>query len=522
MATTITGSTVKPDLWTHKLEVTENSVSVADNTSSVTVDVYIGRTSSGGASYMEGADINVTIGVTGCTSQSFTYSNSNRVNIAAGGWHKIGSVTFANVPHNNDGTKTVTVTSSFTNDISPASGSASGTVNLTSIYTISYNANGGSGAPSNQKKVHGKTLTLSGTKPTRPGHTFLGWGSSSTDTSVDYNAGANYTPNASTTLYAIWKQHALTVNYYSNYATSSFEGALNAVSSTTNVLVCTETLYYSDKQEYGLGDYTRSTSSVYLAKSGYTATGYWNTKPDGSGTSILQTASFETGQALAEAFGLTLETGNASVNVYAQWSKTIKLTYNANGGAGAPSSKSETIYNSTASYTFTISTTEPTKYGHNFLGWSTSSSATTATYLAGGTITISKDTTLYAIWTPHTHTVVYHGNGGTGVPNNQTKVYGDVLTLSSVVPTRPGYTFVGWGLTADDTSVNYYPGSMYGLDQNGGTFDLYAIWKYANVGWKKVDGEYKKYNTYIKVNNKWTPFIVYYKDNSGIWRQGVI
>ena len=42
-------------------------------------------------------------------------------------------------------------------------------------YTISYNANGGSGAPSSQKKYYGKTLTLSSTKPTRSGYTFVGF-----------------------------------------------------------------------------------------------------------------------------------------------------------------------------------------------------------------------------------------------------------------------------------------------------------------------------------------------------------
>ena len=37
-------------------------------------------------------------------------------------------------------------------------------------YTISYNANGGSGAPASQTKTYGTTLTLSSTKPTRSGY----------------------------------------------------------------------------------------------------------------------------------------------------------------------------------------------------------------------------------------------------------------------------------------------------------------------------------------------------------------
>lgn len=42
-------------------------------------------------------------------------------------------------------------------------------------YTISYNANGGSGAPGSQTKTHGTDLTLSSTKPTRNGYNFSKW-----------------------------------------------------------------------------------------------------------------------------------------------------------------------------------------------------------------------------------------------------------------------------------------------------------------------------------------------------------
>ena len=59
----------------------------------------------------------------------------------------------------------------------------------TSSYTISYNANGGTGAPASQTKTHGVTLTLSAAKPTRTGHTFLGWSDSSTATVFKLMAG---------------------------------------------------------------------------------------------------------------------------------------------------------------------------------------------------------------------------------------------------------------------------------------------------------------------------------------------
>lgn len=71
-------------------------------------------------------------------------------------------------------------------------------------YTISYNANGGSGAPSSQQKEYGKNITLSNTKPTRAGYEFQGWSTSATG-GVQYSSGSAFAVNANTTLYAVWK-----------------------------------------------------------------------------------------------------------------------------------------------------------------------------------------------------------------------------------------------------------------------------------------------------------------------------
>ncbi len=76
----------------------------------------------------------------------------------------------------------------------------------TSTYTVSYNANGGSGAPTSQNKYYGVNLTLSSTKPTKTGYTFKGWSTSSTATSATWSAGGTYTNNASNTLYAVWEE----------------------------------------------------------------------------------------------------------------------------------------------------------------------------------------------------------------------------------------------------------------------------------------------------------------------------
>lgn len=82
-------------------------------------------------------------------------------------------------------------------------------------YKISYNANGGSGAPSTQTKWYGIALTLSSTKPTRTGYTFQGWATSSGG-SVAYAPGATFTANSATTLYAVWKANSYTVKYNAN------------------------------------------------------------------------------------------------------------------------------------------------------------------------------------------------------------------------------------------------------------------------------------------------------------------
>ena len=69
-------------------------------------------------------------------------------------------------------------------------------------YSVTYNANGGTGAPDNQVKWHDESLGLSSTVPTRAGFAFKGWSGSNGST---YQPGASYTGNAALTLTAIWQ-----------------------------------------------------------------------------------------------------------------------------------------------------------------------------------------------------------------------------------------------------------------------------------------------------------------------------
>ena len=78
------------------------------------------------------------------------------------------------------------------------------TVTVKAPLTVSYNANGGTGAPSAQYKRTGINLTLSSTKPTHAYCTFAGWNTKADGTGTNYAAGATYTANAAATLYAKW------------------------------------------------------------------------------------------------------------------------------------------------------------------------------------------------------------------------------------------------------------------------------------------------------------------------------
>ena len=87
---------------------------------------------------------------------------------------------------------------------------------LKTTYTVSYNANGGAGAPANQTKTNGTALTLSSSIPTKTGYTFAGWATSASATAAAYAAGSIYTNDANVTLYAVWRINQYHITYDGN------------------------------------------------------------------------------------------------------------------------------------------------------------------------------------------------------------------------------------------------------------------------------------------------------------------
>ena len=98
----------------------------------------------------------------------------------------------------------------------------------TCTFTVSYNANGGSGAPSSQTKYPGTALTLSTVRPTRTGYNFLGWSTSSSATTATYQPGDSYTADSSATLYAVWELIKLDVTL--GQTTYTYDGTVKVPS----------------------------------------------------------------------------------------------------------------------------------------------------------------------------------------------------------------------------------------------------------------------------------------------------
>ncbi len=158
-----------------------------------------------------------------CAGQSKSGSSSFSVPSGGGSWNytTITTQTFTITMDKSGTSKTVSVSASISTGVNPATISASKSITLPAvnwINTITYNANGGSGAPPPQSYSYGNDTTLSSTKPTRTGYTFLGWSLSDSATSPSYSAGQKWggTNKGNYTLYAVWKLNTYTVSYNAN------------------------------------------------------------------------------------------------------------------------------------------------------------------------------------------------------------------------------------------------------------------------------------------------------------------
>lgn len=152
-------------------------------------------------------------------------------------------------------------------------------------YKISYDANGGSGAPESQTKYASGALTLSSTKPTKANttangytvsfsgnggstpskitatntttYTFTNWNTKSDGTGTSYNAGGSYTANAAATLYA-------------RYSSSTTKGTISLPSAE-----------YYGYTLVGWSDGSKTYTGTYTPTANVTLTAVWDMNPPG-------------------------------------------------------------------------------------------------------------------------------------------------------------------------------------------------------------------------------------------------
>ena len=115
---------------------------------------------------------------------------------------------------------------------------------------------------------------------------------------------------------------------------------------------------------------------------------------------------------------------------------------------------------------------------HTFDKWNNKAGGDGNDFAPGDNITLTSDTTLFALWKLG-YTVFYHNNGGTGTIPNQSKDPGvDIVLSDGTGFSKPDSTLYRWNTQADESGTPYALGATYSEDAN---LDLYAVWR-LNLG----------------------------------------
>ena len=304
-------------------------------------------------------------------------------------------------------------------------------------YTVDYWLNGGYFISSPETIVTIESPTLDLPIPTKDGMEFLGW-----YTSPDYSGEAVtevHFCESNIKVYAKWSDVVYTIKYNLNggilYGTNPSTVTVNEIVELSNPL-----------------------------RNGYTFLG-WFDAPNGGNlyTSVG-------GQ------------GACNVVLYAQWqvsTSVYNISYELNGGELLQDNPTTVV---SGDY---VKLNEPTKLGHDFVGWCDSADGNGKfyQYLSG----VEDDLKLFAIFTPKQYTIRYEYKGSYlgSEYNPNTIECGQTVTLLPVG--MYGYTFLGW-YTAENG------GSKIEVidESNIGTFTVlyarYSVIKY-NIDYELNGGE---------------------------------
>jgi len=275
-----------------------------------------------------------------------------------------------------------------------------------STYTVTYDGNApnlSSPAPDAQTKIHDTALTLSPLTPIRAGYTFSSWNTAANGTETPYPAGASYTANESTTLYAQWTAVYYDILYEAGEATSG---------STPNA-----------QSKIHDGTIAIADNTGNLAKPGHSFVNW----TDGN-------TNYDTGAAYITNASLTLSPFFIA-NDYT-------LTFEGNGS-------DDDITPMTTTYNSLITLPEPTRTGYGFNRWNGNETLDGVGYAGGGTYNVTESTTLYAEWNTSDYVIFFDTDGGTDMSY---VIYAFLDTIATPTePTKNGHTFSAWNVAIPAT-----------------------------------------------------------------------
>ncbi len=269
-------------------------------------------------------------------------------------------------------------------------------------YKINYNLDNGVLNEENPLKynVEAKEIVLN--NPTKEGYTFVGWYNDSDKLVETIPSGSI----GDITLTAKYTANTYDVVYNANTGVGEMDNQTLTYDEDAKLNANEFTKKYTLTYDYGYNDLsdTEDKANEFLG---------WATTADGE---VVYAN---------EADVKNLAT-NGTFNLYAKWE------------------------NPTASLD-----EEPTRDGYTFKGWSTTRDGSNIV----GTLELTEDTTVYAVWETIEYTITYNLDGGVE-ETNPTKytIESNTITLSDA--TKTGYTFDGWYDNSDTKVETINKGSI--------------------------------------------------------------
>ena len=321
-----------------------------------------------------------------------------------------------------------------------------------------------------REKYANNNIYINSATPVKKGCKFLGW-STSANGDVVYQPGAEYKNDqngGTVTLYAKWTTWKHTVTYDKNVPANSKKTDVKNMPGN-------QTKFY---------DQNLTLQSNVPTRIGYTFV-KWTTNKDGTGTAYQP----------GSQYSYNRDSDGGTVTLYAVWTPwKYTVRYDKNVPANSSSqtvSNMPTDQTKTEEVVLTLSSNKPNRNGYIFNGWQAQINGKAVDYQPGAKLSYDVDDKdgstiiLKAQWTPWKHTVHYDKNVPansssqtvTNMPEDQTKTFDKKLNLSTKIPKREGYNFVGWLLEYGTAIAVVSPGTAYERDQNGGTYVLKAQWE---------------------------------------------